>query len=91
VVEKRLLMSIFACIFFGYSMVNCLLLYRRTRPPGGGIQEPAVVVVRPIPTVWSGDMAYWCYWRDWLYRRLVGVSSGRACDPALSLNTLNAR
>ena len=30
-VEKRLLMSIFACIFFGYSMVNCLLLYRRTR------------------------------------------------------------
>ncbi len=30
-IERRLLLSIFACIFFGYAMVNCLLFYRRTR------------------------------------------------------------
>lgn len=29
--EKRLLLSIFACIFFGYAVVNCLVFYRRTR------------------------------------------------------------
>ncbi|HXZ86982.1 MAG TPA: hypothetical protein VEF07_00330 [Candidatus Binataceae bacterium] len=29
--EKRLLLSIFACIFFGYAVLNCLVFYRRTR------------------------------------------------------------
>jgi hypothetical protein len=29
--EKRLILSIIASIFFGYSGINCLLFYRRTR------------------------------------------------------------
>jgi len=29
--EKRLLLSIFACVFFGYAVLNCLVFYRRTR------------------------------------------------------------
>ena len=28
---KHLLMSLFACVFFGYSTINCLVFYRRTR------------------------------------------------------------
>lgn len=29
--EKHLVLSIFACIFFGYAVLNCLVFYRRTR------------------------------------------------------------
>lgn len=29
--EKRLLLSILACVFFGYAVLNCLVFYRRTR------------------------------------------------------------
>jgi hypothetical protein len=37
--EKRLLLSAFACVFFGYSTINCLVFYRRTRRQAQEYQE----------------------------------------------------
>jgi hypothetical protein len=54
--EKRLLLSSFACIFFGYSMVNCLVFYRRTRRQAAEYQEKpfAAFLHSPQygPTLW---------------------------------------
>ena len=32
--ERHLVLSIFACIFFGYAVLNCLVFYRSTRRQG---------------------------------------------------------
>ena len=29
--ERRLVASLFGCVFFGYSAINCLVFYRRMR------------------------------------------------------------
>jgi hypothetical protein len=54
--EKRLVVSIVACIFFGYAAVNCLVFYRRTR------QQAADYKNRPLEGLIRSPQYNWTIW-----------------------------
>ena len=54
--EKRLLLSIFACIFFGYAVLNCLVFYRRTR------RQAAEYEGRPFAAFVHSPQYDWTLW-----------------------------
>jgi hypothetical protein len=40
--ERRLLASLFGCVFFGYAAINCLVFYRRMRAQAAQYQGSAL-------------------------------------------------